>query len=118
MYNPGIGPTNEIFFSIKVHHGGDFTEGPVNRYVGGTVEYIDNCDLDKMSLLEMDDIAKKFGFAPHVGFYFRLPGVTLDNGLVFMNTNEDVMAMIACLPSSRTTEVYLKHFGGIKILEY
>ena len=118
MYNLGVGPTNENFFSIKVHHGRDFTEGPVKRYVGSTVEYLDNCDPDKMSLLEMDDIAEKLGHVPHVGFYYRLPGVTLDNGLVFMNTDEDVMAMIACLPSSRTAEMYLKHFGGIKLLEY
>ncbi|CAK9139378.1 unnamed protein product [Ilex paraguariensis] len=60
-------------FSMEVHHSGQFTESPTKAYVGGKINYIDDCDCELMSLIEMDDIANSLGYAPYIGFYYKLP---------------------------------------------
>ncbi|CAK9175714.1 unnamed protein product, partial [Ilex paraguariensis] len=44
-----------------------------------------------MSLIEMDDIANTLGYAPYIGFYYKLPGLDLDKGLVHMSSDEHVL---------------------------
>ncbi|KAK3037982.1 hypothetical protein RJ639_031569 [Escallonia herrerae] len=49
------------FFTIELHHGGEFRNCPVTVYVGGKVAYFDYCDPDQMSLLELVDCCEKVG---------------------------------------------------------
>ncbi|KAG5558218.1 hypothetical protein RHGRI_008222 [Rhododendron griersonianum] len=72
-------------FSIKVHHGGEFNTGPNKAYVGGRIDDVDGLDSDLMSLHELDSIAHYLGYGPPVAFHFRVPGLSLDMGLVTMN---------------------------------
>ena len=48
-------------FSISVHHGGHFTENG-RKYVGGTVNVVDNCDPDRWSKVEIKSICRDFGY--------------------------------------------------------
>ena len=48
-------------FSISVHHGGHFTENG-QKYVGGVVDVVDNCDLDRCSKVEIKSICRDFGY--------------------------------------------------------
>ena len=45
-------------------------DGRLKRYRDGEVSYVDNCDLDKMSLLEFDDIVKKVLMYSQGGRYY------------------------------------------------
>ncbi|CAK9169083.1 unnamed protein product [Ilex paraguariensis] len=54
---------------MEVHHSGEFREKPNKVYVGGQMDYID----DLMLLIEMDDIAFILGYAPYIGYYYRIP---------------------------------------------
>lgn len=59
MYeNPDIG--SELF-TIKFHHGGEFIFRSKRIYVAGKGDYFDACEAEKMSMPEMDYIAKKLG---------------------------------------------------------
>ena len=48
-------------FSISVHHGGHFT-GNGQKYVGGVVDVVDNCDPDRWSKVEIESICRNFGY--------------------------------------------------------
>ena len=41
-------------FSIKLHHGGNFTKLPNTKYVKGEVGYIDLVDIDEFLVHELD----------------------------------------------------------------
>lgn len=52
-----------------MHHGGQFrVEG---NYIGAEVAYYDYCDINKMSKIELDDMAKELGYTGHSRFYFK-----------------------------------------------
>ncbi|KAI8563942.1 hypothetical protein RHMOL_Rhmol03G0147900 [Rhododendron molle] len=104
-------------FSIKVHHGGEFSTGPNKEYVGGRIDDVDGLDSDLMSLHELDSIAHYLGYGPPIAFHIRVPGLSLDTGLVTMKSDADVNAMITLLSSSRTVELYVEHIGGVQFVE-
>ncbi|CAK9179710.1 unnamed protein product [Ilex paraguariensis] len=102
---------------MEVHRSGQFTESPNKANVGGKINYIDDCDCELMSLIEMDDIANTLGHAPYIGFYYKLLGLDLDKGLVHMSNDEPVLDMSRHLHKNRVAQVYFKHIEGIKLLE-
>ena len=53
-------------FNISMHHGSYFIENP-KKYVGGTVNVIDNCDPHKRSKVEIESICKDLGTPLLVG---------------------------------------------------
>ena len=53
------------------------------HYVGGKVQMIDNCDPDKWSKLEVDDVLEKLGIdVSKLEYYYLNPGMRLDDGLL------------------------------------
>ena len=61
-------------FSISVHHGGHFTENG-RKYVGGAVDEIDNCDLERWSKVEIESICSDFGYTFVSRLWYKMPGV-------------------------------------------
>ena len=50
----------ENFFSIHVFHGGQFMDvGGAKVYVGGREDFVDDCDPDRFSFWELDDVRIK-----------------------------------------------------------
>ena len=45
-------------FSIKVHHGDHFRCGKKMACAGGKIDYVDQCDIDKMSVEEIGEMLK------------------------------------------------------------
>ena len=60
-------------FTLKFNHGGQFENvGNGNlHYVNGHVVYFDHCDIDYMSMLELEDFAERLGYEEHVSFHYR-----------------------------------------------
>ena len=47
-------------FTLHVHQGGQFMWDP-QVYMGGTVDIVDNYDLDRWSKVEIESICRGFG---------------------------------------------------------
>ncbi|CAI9292486.1 unnamed protein product [Lactuca saligna] len=80
-------------FTIKLHHGGNFTKLPNTKYVKGEVRYIDLVDIDEFSVYELDAMMLELGYSvPRVIYYhFRIPHEDLDFGLRYLGNDNDVL---------------------------
>lgn len=77
-------------------------------YNGGKIESIYGLDPDYISMLELEAMAQKLGYAPPMSFYYKKPKCNLDNGLVPIITDKDAYG--------RTAIVYLEHVGGVNLI--
>ncbi|KAK2993096.1 hypothetical protein RJ640_012633, partial [Escallonia rubra] len=108
------------FFTIELHHRGEFRNCPVTVYVtvyvGGKVVYFDYCDLDKMSLLELVDCCEKLGYEIDMvkqenwpKFYSKMHGCTLSTGLLLLGTDQIALSLTKNVKDNTVIEVYVKH---------
>ena len=61
-------------FSMTVHHGGYFTDNP-QEYVGGKVDLVDNCDLNRWSKVEIEGIYRNFEYTSINRQYNKMLGM-------------------------------------------
>ncbi|KAK1377552.1 hypothetical protein POM88_024296 [Heracleum sosnowskyi] len=95
--------TNWDLFTIKIHGGGELNASS-GGYVGGTYRYVDNCDVDEMSFLEVATMLEEaFGHLGYCEFSYKLPNV---DGLNSIRTDNDVLVMCTKLDLSRLVYVY------------
>lgn len=92
-------------FSIKLFHGGVWTENP-KRYNSGFVEYFDFCNVDEMSLLELFEMVKECGGFGCNELWYKDPGTDIEKGLFKLETDTDVMIMCSPLPKCKFVEIY------------
>jgi hypothetical protein len=101
--------SKRTYFTLKVTHGGKFTPPPGRMYVDPVIAWYDCVDYDLFSFYAfeelVDDIGVKGGVA---GYYYRIPGETLDVGLYPLKDDEDVMKMLDLIPTHREIEVYVE----------
>ena len=96
-------------FSIFVHHGGYFTENG-RKYVGGTVDVVDNCDLDRCSKVEIKSICRDFGYTSVSRLWHKMPEV--DQELPDFNLiidDSDAMYQIELVRGHHDIHVYVEH---------
>ncbi|KAH7858261.1 hypothetical protein Vadar_021817 [Vaccinium darrowii] len=67
-------------FTVEVHHGGYFVCNPT-RHVNGLVNHLDDCDSDRWSKFEAEDIVQRLGYRRHKLLWFRVPNLSMDEGL-------------------------------------
>ncbi|KAL8115849.1 hypothetical protein AgCh_022374 [Apium graveolens] len=62
IYDPDEHPrySDPDNFTIKLHHGGEIKTDP-KLYVGGSVDYFDFCNVDELSLLDLNAMMKEAG---------------------------------------------------------
>ena len=64
------GPTNDLF-TIKLHHDGEFrSERSKYVYMGSQSTYIDYCEFNIMSLVELSTMATELGYCGSFKFFF------------------------------------------------
>ncbi|KAH7844546.1 hypothetical protein Vadar_029198 [Vaccinium darrowii] len=115
--NPCAGaPTRPSDFSLEVHHGGSFTFRPNKVYTGGKLDTIHGLEPDYMSLLELDAMVQRLGYAPNTALYHKKPNCTFDNGLVKINSDKEAYGMLDFLHTGRIAKVYLEHIGGVTFI--
>ncbi|KAH7849908.1 hypothetical protein Vadar_024820 [Vaccinium darrowii] len=95
-------------FTVEIHHQGHFVENPV-RYVEGFVNHVDDCDPEKWSKLEVEDIVERLGYPKHKLLWYRIPGLGLEEGLRVIGTNKDAMNMTTVVKGHEQIEVYVEH---------
>ncbi|KAL6278406.1 hypothetical protein ACE6H2_022007 [Prunus campanulata] len=72
-------------FTIRMNHGGTLCD---NLYVNGTVDFIDFCDKDQMSMFEIGLMVKELGYDGIVLYHYELPDSSSVEKLL---SDEDVM---------------------------
>ena len=48
-------------FSVRLHHGGQFTKFPGRKYIKGKQNYVDLLDIDTFSIHDIDEIMEELG---------------------------------------------------------
>ncbi|KAE9459215.1 hypothetical protein C3L33_08887, partial [Rhododendron williamsianum] len=66
-----------------------------------------------MKNAEFDAMAKHLGYHSTVAFYYKMPGLDLDKGLVPITKDKDTTDMLNYLDKNRTAIIYLEHIGGV-----
>lgn len=104
---------DDELFTIKMFFNGDFEENP-KRYSGGRVVYVDFCDSDMISLLEINTMLVDCGSRGGCySLWYKLPGTTMEKGLFELETDDDLMLMCTLLDTknraktNRYVEVYV-----------
>ncbi|KAL6283284.1 hypothetical protein ACE6H2_014213 [Prunus campanulata] len=88
-------------FTIRMNHGGSICD---NLYVNGTVDFIDFCDKDQMSMFEIGLMVKELGYNGIVLYHYELPNSSSVEKLL---SDADVMKMCECVPRVREIDIYL-----------
>ncbi|PWA87833.1 hypothetical protein CTI12_AA108670 [Artemisia annua] len=97
------------YFTLKVTHGGKFTQPPGRMYVDPVIAWYDCVDYDLFSFYAFEELVDDIGVKGAVaGYYYRIPGETLDVGLYPLRSDEDVMQMLDLIPTHREIEVYVE----------
>ncbi|GJS98311.1 retrovirus-related pol polyprotein from transposon TNT 1-94 [Tanacetum coccineum] len=71
-------------FSMRIHHGGYFTDLPRRKYVNGKENIVDASGIEEFSVYEVDSIMKQLGYNETVEpiyYHFLIPRKDLDVGL-------------------------------------
>nr|KAJ0188141.1 hypothetical protein LSAT_V11C900461360 [Lactuca sativa] len=80
-------------FSIRMHHGGEFTSFPRRKYIRGKQTFVDLLDIDTFSVHDIDEMMEDLGYAS-IGkplyYHFQRPLGDLDFGLFALASDEDV----------------------------
>lgn len=110
-----VGPCRDPpCYAMEFHHGGTFSFRPKRVYTGGRIDTVHGLDPDYISLLELKGWAKELGYHSGVGFYYKMPGLDLDKGLVPLTNDKDVYKMLDYLDKGRIAIVYVEHIGGLE----
>ncbi|CAI9266417.1 unnamed protein product [Lactuca saligna] len=106
-------------FTIKLHHGGEFTKFPDVNYIDGTVTYVDMVDIEEFSVHEMDAIMKGLGYSvpPVIYYHFRLPKGDMHFGLRALGNDDDVRNLTHYVKEHKVIRVYTEH-SFTKLLTY
>ncbi|KAI5327164.1 hypothetical protein L3X38_026560 [Prunus dulcis] len=79
-----------------MNHGGSISD---NLYVNGTLDFIDFCDKDQMSMFEIGLMVKKLGYDGIVLYHYKLPNSSSVEKLL---CDENVMKMCECVPRTKS----------------
>ena len=95
------------FFALHVHHGGYFDENP-QKYMGGEVGLVDECDLDKWSKIEIEAICKDFGYTHVSRLWYRRPRDNKEDGVFQLITDDHDAVLMTELVRSQI-HVHVEH---------
>ena len=97
-------------FSIYYHYGGRLTklDGDMH-YLGGNIKRRHHIDPDKVGFLDLKDDIEDMGY---VGFFYRIPGVSLIEGLREMHDDTQVLKMLDYINAeNELIEVYVDAYS-------
>ncbi|PWA80291.1 PDDEXK-like protein [Artemisia annua] len=106
---PKTGALSEKMFTLEIHHNGQFTSTPGRIYLFGDIDWFDGIHCDVFSLGLLGEMLEDLGYTDRTLVYthFRLPGESLDDGLLPLKSDEDVKTLL---------ELYIE--TGVSIVEY
>ncbi|KAG5556147.1 hypothetical protein RHGRI_006689 [Rhododendron griersonianum] len=104
-------------FTMQIHQWGKFFNVPRIKYEGGSIAYVDNCNRDTVSLLEVGDLVEQLGYTGMINYYYVMTGRTINNGLKMLLSDKDVLDMIDQLPPSRVVDIYIEPVSPLLMMQ-
>ncbi|PWA82861.1 hypothetical protein CTI12_AA172120 [Artemisia annua] len=104
-------------FTLEIHHNGQFTSIPGRSYLFGDTDWFDGVHCDVFSMVLLGEMLEDFGYTDRTLVYthFRLPGESLDDGLLPLKSDEDVKTLVEYVPFFTQLELYIE--TGVSIVE-
>jgi hypothetical protein len=101
---------------FEVHYGGRFNREHRVNYVGGdVVHYPDPYDRDEVSFIEVERVAKTYGYVFGDLIYYNIPTKSLDEGLWLLSFDHDVLQMLEHYIGHGIVELYLVAFVAVDV---
>jgi hypothetical protein len=95
---------------FEVHYNGSFNRQNRYTYVGGLVDNHYVTDVHKMSVLNIEELCKDYGYKPGDLIHYKLPNKSFDEGLRLLSSDHDVNEMISQHVGHGLAELYLVSF--------
>ncbi|PWA41920.1 hypothetical protein CTI12_AA549650 [Artemisia annua] len=104
-------------FTLEIHHNGQFTSTPGRIYLFGDTDWFDGIHCDVFSMGLLGEMLEDLGYTDRTLVYthFRLPGESLDDGLLPLKSDEDVKTLLEYVPFFTQLELYIE--TGVSIVE-
>ncbi|KAL8189033.1 hypothetical protein R6Q57_029294 [Mikania cordata] len=85
------------FFTLRIHHGGQFTKSPNRKYVNGKITFIDTVDYEDFRIEVLNAMIHRIGYPNDMVFYYflKISYVCLDLGLNMLSSNNDFKSLCA-----------------------
>nr|POE82997.1 hypothetical protein CFP56_42942 [Quercus suber] len=96
-------------FSISVHHGGHFIKND-QKYVGGAVDVIDNCDPKRWSKVKIESICRDFGYTSVSRLWCKMLGVDQElTNFHLIFDDSDAVFLTELVMGHEDIHVYVEH---------
>ncbi|GKE23838.1 hypothetical protein Tco_1435350, partial [Tanacetum coccineum] len=97
-------------FTLKLHHSENFTSLPDRRYRYAVIEWYDLVDSKRFSIYGFDVMLEDLGIkgGSFLFSHFRIPGKSLDKGLVPLISHQDVLSLLKYVPRYKEIKVYIE----------
>nr|KAJ0187464.1 hypothetical protein LSAT_V11C900468320 [Lactuca sativa] len=100
-------------FSVRLHHGGQFTKFPGRKYIKGKQNYVDLLDIDTFSIHDIDEMMEELGYIDSdqtlLYYHFLRPFGDLDFGLFALGSDQDVHHLGTYVANHKLIDVYIEH---------
>ncbi|GJV72365.1 hypothetical protein Tco_1492360 [Tanacetum coccineum] len=99
------------YFSLKIHHGGCFSDSPNRKYKDGTFNFFDQVDVDLFSIVDLNDMLEMLGYKNRssIHYHYKMPDSNLDVGLKELRNDQDVLNLINHTAKHKLIEIYCEH---------
>ncbi|KAL4638338.1 hypothetical protein ACB092_03G139500 [Castanea dentata] len=96
---------DDFDFTITLYYWGKIRNNPY-RYKGGEIKIYEDNNSDEMSLVEIWNKAKDFGYGENDVFMYRVPTMPFAGGLKPLENDVDVMNMVKCINDVDVMNIY------------
>ena len=116
-----IAGDDETIFSIELHHNGFFCglRGQDLCYIQASVEHWDHCCTETWTIHWIDELLKQMGYEKdgRMHVYWSPPGKSISEGLVGIEKDADIVAMVnAVSQEEKTLVLFVDHTNYLKSL--
>ncbi|KAL4555620.1 hypothetical protein LXL04_038244 [Taraxacum kok-saghyz] len=119
-FNPSIVyEGHPTLFTIKLYHGGEFTNFRDRKYIDGKVNYVDMVDIDEFSIHDLDAIMRGLRYAvpPYIYYHFLVPNGDFQFGFRPLGNDADLLNLAQYVADHKLIRVYTEH-GECTLLTY
>ncbi|PWA58579.1 hypothetical protein CTI12_AA361660 [Artemisia annua] len=104
-------------FTLQIHHNGEFTSTPGRRYLFGDTDWFDGVHCDVFSMGLLGEMLEDLGYTDRtiVFTHFKIPDESLDDGLLPLNSEEDVRRLVQYVPIFTQLELHIE--TGVSVVE-
>nr|KAJ0188756.1 hypothetical protein LSAT_V11C900480270 [Lactuca sativa] len=104
---------HSTIFSVRLHHGGQFTKFSGRKYIKGKQNYVDLLDIDTFSIHDIDEMMEELGHIDSdqtlLYYHFLRPFGDLDFGLFALGSDQDVHHLGMYVANHKLIDVYIEH---------